>query len=413
MAQQAGTTVWSGVAADAFAESVHAIPIDLRELVDAHQRAMRALTDYGATLRNLQCQAAQILAEAMSSQGNVESASSRLSQAQSQYGEANGQYWLTRGEVEVLEGAKAAAVLVGDQAASSRLVHEISAAVHARNAAWSNRAAADAEIQSAQSALNVSRQQVAEAQSAARRIAIEREGAAQTLAGLMTSASEFVVGRRSWMDRVRTDVNAVSRFNWKHAAEGAIGAASVTLMRGAAKVDAFARAHAEQIRNDANIVNRYATDVSNLANSVAPAFTTVALVVDTVSLALPPPADAAGLLVAKNIAAVPSEVSGAADAVQVASAAVALGADELANVPAAQRASQFETDKKALESSSVSLAFDGVGVLTAGLPGIDEVPTTLAAGGLTNTVRAVGGPVVQNYVTPHLESYAQSKVGQQ
>lgn len=43
IAQQAGSLVWSGVAADAFAESVRAIPIDLAELATAHQTAVRAL----------------------------------------------------------------------------------------------------------------------------------------------------------------------------------------------------------------------------------------------------------------------------------------------------------------------------------------------------------------------------------
>ena len=80
------------------------------------------------------------------------------------------------------------------------------------------------------------------------------------------------------------------------------------------------------------------------------AFTVVALAVDAVSVALPPPADAAGLALAKEIAAVPSEVSTVADVVGVGSAGIALGADELAEVPAAEKTAQIESDKKALES---------------------------------------------------------------
>ena len=71
-----------------------------------------------------------------------------------------------------------------------------------------------------------------------------------------------------------------------------------------------------------------------------------------------------------------------ADVVGAGSAGVALGADELAEVPAAEKTAQFESDKKALESSSVAVLFDGVGIATSGLPGIDEVPSTLAEGGV-------------------------------
>ena len=93
--------------------------------------------------------------------------------------------------------------------------------------------------------------------------------AAQNLCMLLGTASEFVVGKRSWLDRVRNDFDPMAAFSWKRV-EGDLVVTDHILLRGASDVDAFARAHAETIRNAADIVNRYASDVSNLANAVAP-----------------------------------------------------------------------------------------------------------------------------------------------
>ena len=54
MAQQAGSSSWSGTAAETFAEAVYAIPNDLGDLVLANQRAISALNTSSETLTTLQ-----------------------------------------------------------------------------------------------------------------------------------------------------------------------------------------------------------------------------------------------------------------------------------------------------------------------------------------------------------------------
>ena len=166
--------------ADAFAESVHAVPNDLAELATAHQTAIRALSEYSVTLGNLRQQAAQILSRATGAQAQVDSASSRLSSTQGSYTQADARYALYGAKADSLELAKGAADLGGNVATSSRLA-QITAAIQLRNAAWADRSAAQAQIDSAQSALNGFRQDVADEQAAARSIAGQREMAAQAL----------------------------------------------------------------------------------------------------------------------------------------------------------------------------------------------------------------------------------------
>ena len=169
MAEQAGTSLWSGVAAQAFAESVHVIPFDLEELVTAHQDAVFALHDYAGTLNALQQQAIQVLGRAQNAQIEANSASNALAAAEARYGSANEEYWLYYGKVNLFESEKTVADAVGNHTEAARLSAEIVAATQSRNAAWIERNQASADIKSATSTRNAAQNQVASEQANARR----------------------------------------------------------------------------------------------------------------------------------------------------------------------------------------------------------------------------------------------------
>lgn len=410
MASQASSDLWSGIAASAFAESVHAIPSDLADLAVAHQTAVRALEDYAATLRSLQQQATQVLSTALSDQQSADRASARLNSAENSYNSANEQYWFYSSKVDVLEVERDVANAAGEHAASTWISHQIVLATESRNAAWSARAAAESDIQSAQSALNSARQDVANEQQAARSIASERQSAAQTLAALLASAAEFVVGKRSWFDRVEKDFDSVAAFQWR-TADRALHSAGRSLLRTGGDIDSFARSHAEEVRNVADIVNRYASDVSKIAAKVGPYFAAVAIVVDEVSMTLPPPLDAAGVEIGAQIGNLPNDVALGADDIGTVSAGVALGADELAEVSPAQRTAQFEADKLSFERSAISAGSDSVNVAIGEvLPDSQQVAREFLSGGALNTVKATSNFVVQNYVVPDVETHVQNRL---
>ena len=264
--------------------------------------AIRALSEYAETLQSLQQQAAQILSNALSAQQSANSAAARLTNAESCYGSANNQYWYYRSRVDVLEVELDIARAAGEHAASVALSNQVVQASAARDAAWSARAVAESDIQSAQSSLNSAREDVANQQAAARSIAAERESAGQTLIALLASASEFVVGKRSWFDRVEKEFVSVADFQWR-AADRTIRSTGRSLIRVGGEVDSFARAHAEEVRNVSDIVNHYANDVSEIAGKVAPDFAALAIAVDMVSASLPPPADAVGVKIGAEIGA--------------------------------------------------------------------------------------------------------------
>jgi len=405
MAQQTGLSIWLGAAAEAFAESVHVIPTDLDDLVTAHQRAISALSDYSAALSPLQRQAAQALSRALSAQNDIDSSTSALKSAQSRYDAADTNYDYYSVRVDTLESEKRLADLVGDATEAARLAAEIATATTARNTAWTERTNASSDIGSARTARKAAEARLDDERSTANMIAGQVDDEVVSFVRRMTVAADFVVGQRSWFDRVRHDAISVADFNWRHGAEEVLIGTSHGLLRGFEAIDSFARAHAEVVHSVADIVNHYAVDVSDIANKVAPAFAAVGMLVESVSAGLPPPADAAVFLVGKDIASTPSVVAFAADSVGVMSAGVAMGADELADVPAAQRTAQFEADKTLAERSTTSLAFDGVNVLIAGvLPPIDQVPAQLAEGGATTTLSAVANYGAQTYVIPDAES---------
>ena len=128
IAQQAGSLVWSGVAADAFAESVRAIPIDLAELATAHQTAVRAPRSTAPLSRTSKGRRRRFCPEPRARQAQADSASSRLSSAEGSYTQAEERYVLYTAEADSLEFAKHAADLAGNVAASSVLAQEVTAA---------------------------------------------------------------------------------------------------------------------------------------------------------------------------------------------------------------------------------------------------------------------------------------------
>jgi len=219
MAQQAGSVLWSGKAADTFAESVHVIPVDLGQLVGGHQAAIGALNNYSGTLSALQQQASQALANAQSAQDAANSASTRLARAEASYSQANEDYWYYLGKVDVLEVEKRASDAAGNHTESARLEAEIGAATNSRNEAWSQRAGASADISSATSARNAAQTQVADEQAIANGIAAQRGEAISVFVGQITAASEFVVGERSWIDRISHDFDSVAATAWTAAKE--------------------------------------------------------------------------------------------------------------------------------------------------------------------------------------------------
>jgi hypothetical protein len=409
MAGQAGSNLWSGIAASAFGESVHAMPRDLGDLVVAHQTAMRSLTDYAATLRSLQQQAAQVLSNALSAQRSADSAQARLESAEGRYNSANEQYWIYHSKVDVLEVERDVANAAGEHAVSATLSHQIALAVESRNAAWSARAAAQSDIQSAQSALNSARQDLANQQAAARSIASERQSAADTLAALLSSASEFVIGKRSWIDRVEKDFVSVADFQWR-AADRTIRSTGRSLLRVGGDVDSFARVHAEKVRNVSDIVNHYANDVSEIAGKVGPYFAAAGIAIDVLTAPFPG-VDALGVEIGAHIGNIPTDVALGADTVGTAAAAVALGADELAEVPPSQRTAQFEADKLSLEGSGMHLEFDDVDFLIGQvLPDSQQVSREFMSGGALNIVKASANFEAQNYVVPDVQNDVQSKL---
>lgn len=408
--QQAGSTAWLGNAAETFAKSVQMLPTDIGDLVEAHQTAVAALSDYSDTLRSLQAQASDALAQAQTAASEAESASTRCDNDSARIRDADEQYSFFQEKIDVLELEKNSAGLLGDQALVATLEAEIASATQARDAASAERSAASTDLRVAQSALSDARDRVAAEQATGKRIAADRFDAANHLMGRLQAAGEFGVGHRSWFDRVRDTFDSVAKFSWRHVEESLAGA-SHAVVAAAGDLDTFARAHAESVRSAADVVNRYADDVSKTASRVAPAFAAAALMVESASAVLPPPADAALFAVGDQIAAAPSRVAAVADGAGLLSAGIAVTTDELAEVPASQRTAQFEVDKKELEGSTTSLAVDGLNSLVGQvLPPIDGVPAMLAQGGATDTVRAVANYGAQTYVIPDAESAVQSKV---
>jgi len=222
MAQQAGSSSWSGTAAETFAEAVYAIPNDLGDLVLANQRAISALNTYSETLTTLQSQATQVLTRAQSDQNNINSASTALGAAEASYVSADAEYEYFRVKVDVLEGEKFVAGVAGDHAEAARLEAEILSASQSRNAAWNQRNDASQRISTSQSALRSAQKQLADEQTNANRIAAQRNEAIGVFVGQMNAAADFVVGQRSWFDRVRQDFDSVAGIAWS-AAEGILG----------------------------------------------------------------------------------------------------------------------------------------------------------------------------------------------
>lgn len=202
-------------------------------------------------------------------------------------------------------------------------------------------------------------------------------------------------------------------FQWR-AADRTIRSTGRSLIRFGGEIDSFARAHAEKVRNVSDIVNHYANDVTEIAGKVAPDFAAVAIAVDVVSLSIAPifpPATAVGLKIGAEIGSIPTDVAVLADSVRTESAAVALGADELAEVSPAQRTAQFETDKHLLEGSALSLGFDYVNVgIGQVLPDSGQVSRELISGGALNIVKASSNFEAQNHVIPDVENDVQSKL---
>jgi uncharacterized protein YukE len=212
MAQQAGSSLWLGTAAQAFAESVHVIPTDLDNLVTAHQTAIFALNDYADTLSTQQQQASQVLAAALSAQSDIDSASTALSNAQDRYSAANSAYEYYRLDVYSLESEKTAAEIVHNSAEVARLEAKITTATNARNTAWTERNDASSDISSAQSARNAAESRLDNDKATANGIAGQIGDAISLFLTRMTEAADFVVEQRSWFDRVRHDFDSAARF---------------------------------------------------------------------------------------------------------------------------------------------------------------------------------------------------------
>ena len=212
MGQQTDSAAWSGIAATAFGESIHAVPIELGELVDSHELAIRSLNDYSSELTALQQQANEVLEGALAAQSAANSASSRLAAAQARYSLENEQYWFYTAKIAALEAARDASDIAGDTAESSLLAQEVASAVGAQQTAWTSRSEAEMSIQGAQSDLDDAQSQLSDSQSSARALAAQRVQAAQSLAGRLSLAGEFSVQRRSWIDRVEKDLSSVAGF---------------------------------------------------------------------------------------------------------------------------------------------------------------------------------------------------------
>ena len=210
MAQQAGSSSWSGTAAKTFAEAVSAIPNDLGALVVANQRAISALNTYSETLTTLQSQASQVLNRAQGDQNDINSASSSLGAAESSYLSADAEYEYFRLKVDGLEGLKFVAHVAGDVTEEARLESEILSASQSRNTAWNQRNDASQRISSSKSALKSAENNLADERANAKSIASQRNDAIVTFVAHMTTASDFVIKQRSWLDRVRQDFDSVT-----------------------------------------------------------------------------------------------------------------------------------------------------------------------------------------------------------
>jgi hypothetical protein len=276
MARQGGSSVWSGSAADAFAESVRVLPMDLGELGAAHRAAVGALCDYAGTLSYLQLQAAEALACAQSAETDIGSASASRAAAASRYSEAAHRYWSYRSEVDVLEIERAAADLAGDQAASARLELEIASTTEACNAAWAEQSAAAVDIRAAQTALDSAQAQLSDAQASANRIASDRLEAAELLANRLSAAAEFSVPGRSWIDRVRHDFDsAESMFGRAFAASAhdfhlIEQADASALSYFAGRIEGDLVTNAPIIHAITHAVDRVVDDVARVVNDAAP-----------------------------------------------------------------------------------------------------------------------------------------------
>ena len=180
MAQQAGSSSWSGTAAETFAEAVSAIPNDLGDLVLANQRAISALNTYSETLTSLQSQATQVLNRAQDDQNDINSASTSLGAAETSYQSADTEYDYFRLKVDALETEKYLLNLAGDHIEDARLQAEIDSATQPRNAAWNQRNNASQRISSSQTALKSAENNLADERANANAIASQRNDAIVT-----------------------------------------------------------------------------------------------------------------------------------------------------------------------------------------------------------------------------------------
>jgi hypothetical protein len=210
MAQRVGSVEWSGTAANAFSQSIHAFPPDLQKVVDAHQDAIQALSAYAAELTSFQNQAAQALQRAQTADQDVSVATARVNDTSSALNAANGQYLFYRAKVDALELEQTTALATGDQALASQLALQIASAAQARNAASAAKSAASDALGAARSALTQGQEALSQEQVIARQIAASRTTAADLLAHQLSSAADLTVQKRSWLDRVWGDFESAA-----------------------------------------------------------------------------------------------------------------------------------------------------------------------------------------------------------